>query len=180
MAEDRPPMDPRTDEVTPDQMEAAKSQGAAYGAALQLMVERVASGGAEQRAGEYLVAYAVEEAEGMYAPSDGALEWHEPDEENCHLEVSVRDAGDGRFVPGLTVSATIIDDEGHEIGTHEQPMLWHPMIYHYGRNWAVPGTGTYRVRVHIDPAPFMRHDRVNGRRFAEPVDCEFDDVRISA
>lgn len=143
------------------------------------MVERVAHGGAEQRVGEYLIGYAVEDAEGMYMLRDGSLEWVEPEEENCHLEVTVRDGGDGRFVPGLTVVATLVDEGGTRVGTHEQPMLWHPMMWHYGRNWVVPGDGPYVLRVHVDPAPFMRHDEVNGRRFAEPVDAEFLDVSIT-
>jgi hypothetical protein len=32
--------------------------------------------------------------------------------------------------------------------------------------------------VHVDPATFMRHDEVNGRRFAEPVDVEFTGVKV--
>lgn len=179
MTRHRPPMNPRTDEVTPDQMQAARSQGAAYGAALQLMVRRVAQGGAEQRAGDYLVGYAVEAAEGMYELRDGELVWADPGDTNCHLEVTVRDGGDGRFVPALTVQATLVDAEGREVGTHPQPMLWHPMMYHYGRNWKVPGDGVYTLRVRIEPAPFMRHDRINGRRFAEPVTCRFSGVKIS-
>lgn len=71
--------------------------------------------------------------ERLQEDEDGGLRWLEPDKENCHLEVTVRDGADG----------------------------------------------TYRLRVHVDPAPFMRHDRVNGRRFAEPVDCEFTGVEIS-
>jgi hypothetical protein len=77
------------------------------------------------------------------------------------------------------VLATLIEGSGAEVGTYEQPMLWHPMLYHYGRNWRIPADGTYTLRVHIDPAPFMRHDRVNGRRFTEPVDCQFTGVEIS-
>jgi hypothetical protein len=61
--------------------------------------------------------------------------WRDPGEENVHVEVSVRDASGGRFVPGVRVFATLIDPDGNEVGTHEQPLIWHPMIYHYGRNW---------------------------------------------
>jgi uncharacterized protein involved in high-affinity Fe2+ transport len=52
------------------------------------------------------------------------------------------------------------------------------MIYHYGRNWRVPGDGRYRLRVRVDPPQFPRHDRINGRRFAEPVEVQFDDVEV--
>jgi uncharacterized protein involved in high-affinity Fe2+ transport len=172
-------MDPNTDEATPDQIQAARAQGEAYGTALGLMTERVAQTGGERRAGDYLVGYAVEEAEGMYEPTGDGLVWREPEDENCHVEVTVRDAGDGRFVPCLTVRATLETDDGEEVGTHVQPMLWHPMLYHYGRNWVVPGDGAYTLRVRIDPPDFMRHDEVNGKRFTEPVECEFAGVKIS-
>ena len=61
-------------------------------------------------------------------------------------ELTVRDASDGRFVPAVRVVATLIDPAGEEVGTHEQPMLWHPIIYRYGRNWLVPGAGDYVLR----------------------------------
>lgn len=173
-----PPMDPRSDEASSEQLEMARRQGEAYGEALELMTGKVAHDGGQRRAGDYLVGYAVEEAEGMYRPAAGELAWQEPENENLHLEIAVRDAGDGRFVPGLTVHATLITADGDVVGTHRQPLLWHPMIYHYGRNWHVPGDGRYRLRVRIDPPPFMRHDRINGRRFAEPVEVQFDDVRV--
>jgi uncharacterized protein involved in high-affinity Fe2+ transport len=90
----------------------------------------------------------------------------------------VRDAGDGRFVPGVRVCATLVDADGNEVGTHEQPLLWHPMIYHYGRNWELPSDGRYTLRVRVEPPTFMRHDEVNGRRFTVPVEVEFRDVKV--
>jgi hypothetical protein len=73
MAPDQPPMDPHTDEASPEQLEAAMEQGRAYGRALALMTGEIAEDGGEQRAGEYLVGYAVEAAEGMYEWCDGEL-----------------------------------------------------------------------------------------------------------
>lgn len=175
----RPPMDPDTDEADQQQLDLARRQGDAYGDAVMHMAEQVAQAGGQQRAGDYLVGYAIEEAEGMYAFDDGALSWQEPDSENLHVEVVVRDAGDGRFLPGCGVTVTLVDADGVEVGTHEQPLLWHPMLYHYGRNWTVPGDGTYMVRVHISPPRFMRHDEVNGRRFTEDVTVEFTDVTVT-
>lgn len=172
-------MDPNTSEATATQLDLARAQGEAYGRALKHMTDEVAADGGEQRAGDYLVGYAVEEAEGMYEWVDGGLVWREPGEANLHVEVAVRDAGDGRFVPGLRVLATLVDPDGNDLGTHEQPLLWHPMIYHYGRNWTVPADGEYRLRVRIEPATFMRHDEVNGRRFVEAVDVEFEKVKVT-
>jgi hypothetical protein len=82
---------------------------------------------------------------------EGHLVWREPDGENLHLEISVRDRSDGRFVPGVRVLATLIGPDGKLIGPYEHPLLWHPMIYHYGRNWRLPGDGEYTLCVHVDP-----------------------------
>lgn len=177
--EQTPPMDPSSDEADERQLALAREQGEAYGRALRHMTDEVAEDGGEQAAGPYLIGYAVEEAEGMYAWSDGELAWQEPGEENLHVEIAVRDRADGRFVPCLTVTATLVADDGTEVGTYEHPLLWHPMLYHYGRNWQVPGDGTYTLRVHVDPPQFMRHDEINGKRFAEPVDVEFTDVQVT-
>lgn len=175
---DGPPMEPDTSEASARQLELAREQGEAYGRALEHMTNEVAHDGGEQEAGHCRVGYAVEEAEGMYEWADGELVWRDPDGENVHVEVSVRDAGDGRFVPGVHVLATLIDPDGEEVGTHEQPLLWHPMIYHYGRNWTVPADGRYTLRVRVEPPTFMRHDEVNGKRFTDPVEVEFQGVGI--
>jgi len=171
-------MDPNTSEATQKQLDLAREQGEAYGRALTYMTGTVAHDGGEQEAGDYLIGYAIEEAEGMYEWTDGSLVWRDPGEENLHVEVAVRDAGDGRFVPGVKVIATLVDPDGNEVGTHEQPLLWHPMIYHYGRNWVVPSDGEYTLRVRVEPPTFMRHDEVNGRRFVEPVEVEFEKVKV--
>lgn len=171
-------MDPNTSEATAEQLDLAQAQGAAYGRALEYVTGTVAHDGGERRAGDYLIGYAVEEAEGMYEWAGSGLVWREPGESNLHVEVAVRDAGDGRFVPGPRVLATLIDPGGEEVSTHEQHLLWRPMIYHYGRNWTAPSDGEYTPRVRVEPPTFMRHDEVNGRRFEEPVDVEFQGVKV--
>jgi hypothetical protein len=95
-----------------------------------------------------------------------------------HVEVSVRDASDGRFVPGVRVFATLIDPDGNEVGTHERPLIWHPIIYHYGRNCVVSSDGEYTLRVRVEPPTFMRHDEVNGRRLTEPVEVKLTGVKV--
>ncbi len=171
-------MDPASDEADERQLQLAREQGEAYARALRHMTGEVAEDGGEQRAGDYLIGYAVEEAEGMYEWSDGELRWREPGEDNLHVEIAVCDGADGRFVPGLSVTATLVAPDGSVVGTYEHPLLWHPMIYHYGRNWQVPGDGEYTLRVHVEPPSFMRHDEINGRRFTEPVDVEFAGVTV--
>lgn len=173
-----PPMDPNTSEATGPQLERAQAQGKAYGQALEYMAQEVAHDGGTKQAGEYIVGYAIEEAEGMYRFHDGELVWVNPDQENVHLEITVQDGADGRFVPAVAVTATLVTPSGQELGPFEQELVWHPMLYHYARNWIVPEDGEYTLRVHIDPPTFMRHDEVNGRRFTEPVDVEFTGVKI--
>lgn len=80
-------------------LELGRAQGEAMTPTLRHMIDDVAHDGGEQAAGEYLVAYAVEEAEGMYVPRNGRLEWQDPGEVNAHIEVAVRDAADGRLIP---------------------------------------------------------------------------------
>jgi len=172
------PPDRVSDEATERGLELAREQGAALGKTLQYMTGEVAQEGREQAAGDYLVGFAVEDAEGLYFWRDRQLEWEEPTDDNVHVEISVRDRADGRFVPGLEVFATLIDAKGNEIGTHRQSFLWHPWLYHYGRNWKVPGEGKYTLRVRIEPPTYPRHDKINGKRYTRPVSVEFREVRI--
>ena len=95
-------------EADAHQLEVARREGEAYQEALNYMAHQVADSGKLQRAGDYIVAYAQEKAEGMYVlKSEGQLEWQKPDGENCHLEISVSDSSDGRFVPYLKIQATL-------------------------------------------------------------------------
>lgn len=173
----KPPMK-SSDEADEKELEMARDQGAAFKNALDHMVGEVATDGGETRAGDYLVGYAVEEAEGMYHLENGELVWREPDEENLHVEVSVRDGADGRMIPGLEVHATLVGPDGDEVGTHRQPFVWHPWMHHYGRNWVVPEEGSYTLKVRIAPPDFPRHDKRNGKRYAEEVTVEFEDVTV--
>jgi hypothetical protein len=167
-----------SEESTREQLRLARRQGEALQQALDAMDEESDSGVHVRRAGDYEIGVAVEEAEGMWHWRDGELAWQNPEEENCHVEVCVRDGADGRFVPGLDVTVTLVGPDGDEVGTHRQPFLWHPWLYHYGRNWQVREEGEYRVRVRVEPPAFMRHDHENGRRFAEPAEADFDGIEI--
>ena len=174
----RPPMDPNTDEASETQLELARNQGEAFRAALDHMIEEVAQTGVKKEVGDYVVAIAIEKAEGLYSLSGDELTWNEPDTENAHIEVAVSDASDGRLVPGLDVSVTVTAPDGKVLGPYSQDLVWHPMIYHYARNWTLPGDGTYSVKVEFDAPTFHRHDKVNGKRFTEPVSVVFNGVDI--
>lgn len=174
------PVDRPSDEADEHQLALARQEGAAYAQSLRYMAEEVADTGGQQRAGDHLVGFAQERAEGMWQLHQGKLQWHEPGpKENCHLEVAVCDGSDGRFVPYLEIKATLVAADDRQVGPFNVPFVWHPGLYHYGRNVEVPGGGTYTLRVRIAPPTFMRHDQVNGRRYAEPIDVEFRDVRIT-
>lgn len=173
------PPDQISDEADQNQLEMAKAEGAAYQKSLDYMVNEVADTGGKQRAGDYIVGFAQERAEGMYMlKSEGQLEWTEPEDENCHLEVSVSDAADGRFIPYLKVYAKLIAGDGQTLSSTEIPFVWHPGVYHYGRNLKVPGAGRYTLHLRIEPPEFMRHDEVNGKRYAETVEVTFEGVEI--
>lgn len=174
----RPPMDPGSSEASSDQLALAREQGDSYRRALEHMVTAVADDGGTQVVGDYLIGYAIEEAEGMYELRDGQLVWQNPGGTNAHVEIAVCDAADGRFVPGLSVTATLVTASGEEHGPYPQELVWHPMLYHYARNWQLPEDGEYTLRVHVESASFMRHDEINGRRFVDPVDAEFRGVHV--
>ena len=169
----------RSDEGDELGLALGRAEGEAFGRILRHMLEEVADAGAEVATGDYLIAFAVEKAEGMYVPDGGeGFVWRPPREENAHFEISVRDRADGRLIPALDVTLTVSDAEGREIGTHKMPLLWHPYLYHYGRNWRLPGDGRYTLRVRFPAPQFHRHDRKNGSRFAQGADVTFRDVEI--
>jgi hypothetical protein len=173
----RPPA--RTsNEATSDQLAVARAEGDAYGAALIAMA--VEDGAVTARAGDYRIAFINEDAEGMYDRDGDGLIWREaaPDA-TVHLEVAVADATDGRFVPGLGVHVDV-EREGETLVCTDLPFLWHPFLYHYGGNARLPGTGPYDVAVRIDPPDFMRHDPINGARYAAPVTVRFEDVAFAS
>jgi hypothetical protein len=166
-----------SNEAEADQLDLARRQGQAYAAALRAMADE--DGIARTRAGDYLVAFTNEHAEGMYAYDGGELAWAEPGPQaNTHLEVAVADGGDGRFVPELDVTVAVLDGERELLSTR-LPFLWHPFLYHYGGNAHLPGEGPYNVRVRIEPPTFMRHDPVNGKRYMEPVEVTFEGIRFT-
>ncbi len=165
-------------ESTKEQLGLAKEQGDALQRALEAMGKQDVHG--SKRVGDFLVDYAIEEAEGMYHMHNGQLEWQEPQDANLHVEICVRDGADRRFIPALSVYVTLVDPQGKEVGTHEQPFLWHPWLFHYGRNWKVPADGEYTMRVRIDAPAFPRHDKKNGKRYTEPVEVKFTVVKVES
>jgi hypothetical protein len=167
-----------SDEADRKGLDLGRAQGEALTRTLKHMTDEVATDGREEQVGEYLVGYAVEKAEGMYHPKAGDLEWKAPGDHNAHIEISVRDAADGRFIPGLEVEVTLTAPDGSEHGPQHLPLLWHPYLYHYGRNWTVPESGAYSLKVHFDAPKMPRHDKTNGKRFVAGCTHVFEGVKI--
>ena len=174
---DNPEKQP-SDEVDENQIQQSRTEGDAYLTSVKYMATRVANDGGTTEAGDYLVGYAQEEAEGMYhLENEGEFAFVEPDEENCHVEVVVADEGDGRFVPYCDVEATL-ERDGETVGPLEVPFVWHPGLHHYGRNVEVPEGGSWDLHVEIRPPGFHRHDEQNGDRYGETVEVTFEDVDV--
>jgi hypothetical protein len=167
-----------SEETAQRRLHLARAQGDAYGHAFEHLRAAVATDGDEEYCGDYWIGYAVGPAEGVYEWTATELVWREPADENLHVTITVRDTGDGRFVPGLRVLATLIDPGGHVLGRREQPLLWHPMIYHYGGNWKVGSSGLHSLHVEVEPPRFKRTDLLNGDRLFGPAHVEFDHVTV--
>ncbi|WP_422771068.1 hypothetical protein ACN28C_31230 [Plantactinospora sp. WMMC1484] len=170
-----PPM--RTgDEIIARQRDIAAVQGEAYRLAVEAMA--VENGIREARAGGYLIGFSTRAAEGTYAARDGRLVWTEPPPDaNTHLTVVVADAGDGRFVPQLDVTVTVLSG-GDGLFTTNLPFLWHPFLHQYGTNARVPGEGPFDVAVRVGVPRFVRQDPLDSRHFAEPAEVSFPEVRF--
>ncbi|MFC4357197.1 iron transporter [Halobium salinum] len=172
------PQKQTSEEVDEKQLELAKKAGDAYFEAVEYMANEVAHTGDHQEADEIIVAFAQEEAEGMYRlESEGEFEWVAPGDDNCHVEVTAMDAEDKRMIPELDIEFTL-ERDGEEFGPHEADFLWHPGLFHYGKNVELPEGGTYDLHVEVDAPTFMRHDEQNGDRYGESVSVTFEDVDI--
>ena len=42
----------------------------------------------------------------------------------------------------------------------------------------MPGDGVYSLRVRVEAPDFPRHDKINGKLYAEPANVTFDSVTI--
>ena len=168
-----------SDEVDQKQLDMARREGDAFHQSLRYMAGEKADAGGLRRVGDYVVAFAQERAEGMWMlHGEGKLVWMDAKNENCHIEVVISDAVDLRFIPGLDVEVTFVPQRGKPIGPMKVPIVWHPGLYHYGRNLKLPGDGRYTIRVRVSPPKFMRHDKELGRLYAGTVTTEFKDVLI--
>ena len=128
--------------------------------------------------GNYLIAYSLEYARNLTYPGEGGPEWKDLHEENAHIGIAVHDATDYHFVAGLTVFVTVLDKDGLTIGSFEHPLLQRPNLYHYGRNWILPGDGKYTLQVRVETPENMLQDEKSGKIYTTPVAVVFKNVTI--
>src|SRR6185312_13850632 len=152
---------------------AALAQGRALRAALQALGHPVHL----QHAGDFLVAFFSTPAEGRYGRNDG-VRWREaaPDA-TTHLAVVVLDAVDNRFVPELDVELEIW--RGERLLHVRLPFEWHPALHHYGVDADLPEGRDFVVVVRIAAPRYLRHDKVNGQRYAQPAVATFTAIELA-
>jgi hypothetical protein len=160
------------------EVELLKPCNAALSAAITALWRQSALG-AEKSAGDYFVAYALDEA-ALENPLDrlrrkNLLGFSGKD--NLRLEILVRDSRTGRLLPGLKPQASLIAADGSVYGHGELPLSWHPWLTHYGRNLRIPSKGLYTLHVSFDAPGFRRWGR-QGERFASPAEVEFDGLSL--
>lgn len=155
--------------------ELADQQGTAYHDALQQLIDTDAHVGGMQEVQDVIVAFAVTDATGMYVQNaETDLAWKEPDNANAHLIIAVMDAADNRFLPYLDIDATVFSPEDEQ--EFDVPFVWHPYMFHYGRNVEIPENTPIDIRIHVDTPTFDRHDRRQGDRYTSPVEVVFENI----
>jgi hypothetical protein len=123
--------------------------------------------------GDYLVAYVVDKARWLQYHKDGIPVVEKPRHENAYIGIAVHRASDFRFIKNLKVVLTVFDEYGRALGSQEQVYHPRPGLHHYGRNWSLPGDGSYTLRVRID-ALDIKGDPIS----PAIVDVEFPHVMI--
>lgn len=159
----------------------ARAEGDAIDRPLTEMLRSAAVSGSQVRSGDYKVAVTIQTARGTWVVRDGDLDYESPNNNIgpiAHLDVSIRDATTGRFVPGLKVRATVLDSHKREIDTYPMPFTWHPWTNHYGLNIPVPGKGRYTVRIRADAPAFRRYGSTALKKFNKAVDVTVRNVRF--
>ncbi len=170
--------------IEEEHSDQAGAEGGGVGRAVRAMWQQATSG-AEQLTGDYRIEEAVEFAEAYWFFERDRLVYKTEVEassaRNCHVEIAPRDAATGRFLPAIPMTVTVWTENGRELGTRTEPLMWHPWLYHYGANWRVPLSGRhYRVRATFAAPTWRRYGRASGNRFAQGADVEFREVKIKS
>jgi hypothetical protein len=162
-------------------IELARDEGDVIDRPLAALLRGSDVSGSQVRSGDYKVTVLVHEARGYWDARGGKLSFIDPNSSvgpTAHLDVIVRDATTGRFVPGLKVRATILNSRKKEVDTYLMPFMWHPWANHYGLSVPVPGAGRYTVRVRTDAPAFRRYGSTALKKFSRSVDVSVRGVRF--
>jgi len=166
-----------SDLATAAQLARGRAQGAALRTALRWVRAADAAASGEVAAGPYLVTYLLTAATPYFDGSDrpGLLARHDLESPGeVLLGVVIRDAADGRPVPGLNVRGLLTGADG-AARTVALPFGWYPVLNRYGENVVLPDAPV-AMRIEIAPATFARHDSANGRRFTHGAVALFSQV----
>lgn len=173
----------RLSEAMEGQKELAEHEGKAYDNTVHEMYKQ-ANDGRDTTFGDYIVTYAIEYAEGYWHYEGDKFRYMAENDmsgkTNGHVEVSVRDAGTGRFMHGLDVTATLTKADGTSVSTKNVPFMWHPWLYHYGENWRVPKSDRYNLVLHIPPPSGRRYGKNAGAQFTRSIDLTFNNITVKA
>lgn len=170
------PLGVPSDETTAEQLLLAKELGQREQESVNFLLSHAP--GAEMMAGEFYLACILEDPKGYYKKENTTMQWHEGSG-GFFLSLAVRDAFDGRTVPGLTIAATISESSGKVLWSGPLPFAWHPLLHRYGENIPLPESGNYTFSFRIEPAPFRRHDPINGDRYRDTVEAEFRELFVN-
>jgi len=159
----------------------SRAEGGAIDHPLAELLRSVGTSGSQERSGDYRVAVIVRHGRGAWKSRNGKLGYEAPDANIgpvSHIDVIIRDAVTGRFIPGLKVRVTVLNARKREIDTYSLPFMWHPWLNHYGLNIPDPGKGRYTIRVHADAPALRRYGSTALRKFNKPVDASIRNIRF--
>jgi hypothetical protein len=146
-----------------------------YGAAV---IELANTGAAVRYAGDFLIALSHDRPTGYYECDRADLSWREPAPfTTVQFDVAVADAGDGRFVPMLTVHLRA-EKAGRTMAAGPCGFRWHPRLHRYAVDLRLP-PDHYDITVHISAPAFPRDGRDTGRRYCDPVALRFPNFEVS-
>ncbi|TCJ15591.1 hypothetical protein E0L93_12245 [Rubrobacter taiwanensis] len=144
--------------------------------------EEISSEGGLKEVGPYLVGYIVEPAEGWWEGEPNRLRWREPEAgETNHIEVLPFDPDTGLLIPEMSITLTVLDESGREVESKELE-FYYGEFYHYANNFSLPESGTYTLKVDLEPPRFNRHGSEDGegKVFTQAATVEFEGVEIEA
>ena len=161
---------------TANEAELLKPCNAALSAAITALWQQSVSG-AEQPAGDYFVAYALDDS-----PRRAGLRMKNLFEfsgkDNVRLELLVRDSRTGRLIPGLKPQASLVAADGAVYGPGELPLdlafLARPLRTQSPHS---PQGSLQAAACHFDAPGFRRWGR-QSERFAAPAEVEFDNLSL--